>query len=114
MSVLGFARCENCSDVVRDLVCWPNAAHAVKHVCRPCFAALRATSEWLARVTDSPPEPGVPSLPITPRKRLPIPAGCEWRFLWTLWYAHRGLREPLRNRICVQWEDSKGARPNHA
>lgn len=117
MSVLGFARCEQCKRVVNEVICWPSAAHAIKHVCRSCYAGLRASSAWVRSTAGNtancayklPPAPEL-APPDAVRKRYPIPEGCEWRFLWTLWHVHRGLREPLRNRMVVSWPTPLEAR----
>lgn len=108
--------CEECNRLSPAIISWPTFANPLKQVCCECYAVLQASTAW-ARSTAgntancayglSPPPTDGRSLP-----RLPIPAGCEYRYLFQLWRAHRGLREPLRNRIVINWpEGVTGGRP---
>lgn len=110
MSVLGWATCELCRARVNAVVWWPSASDARKQLCQECYAKLKAATPPLQRL-------GIGESAACPYKvasarpsqatvkHYLIPAGCEMRFLFTLWRLHRGLREPLRDRV---------VRPNEA
>lgn len=95
MSVLGWAKCEQCGQMVTAVVWWPSAADARKQVCYDCHAKLNRVAQQLQKLrigvcphkvapaTASPP-------PARPTRRYLMPAGCEYRFLFMWWMALTG------------------------
>lgn len=118
MAVRGW-NCERCGVFTQALFFWPNPANPSKNVCRRCYALLWAATQWQqtasnntagaasqwqqtasttgCRLQQQPPVPADKR----PTQRHLMPAGSEYRFLFALWWAHRGLTEPLRNRIVL-------------
>lgn len=128
MSVRGW-NCERCGVFTQALFFWPGPANPTHNVCRRCYALLWTASQYQYQVTTSgstadyvlPQGPtdntsGCPYQPPPPatednrvgKNRL-IPEGREMYFLWTWWRVHRGLSEPLRNRIVAPEPALEGA-----
>ncbi len=118
MAVRGW-NCDRCGVFTQALFFWPGPANPTHNVCRRCYALLwtasqyqvttsGSTADYVLPQTQSDNTSGCPYKVPPAKESSPsartakhhlIPAGCEYRFLFELWRLHRGLTEPLRNRV---------------